>query len=237
MSSVIITGASRGIGFATTKEFLEQGWNVVACSRNLSSLRDLRLKYGARLQLVKLDLSNKESIHHSASQILDANQSIDVLIHNAGYLVNKPFSKITADELEAAYWVNALGPFLLTQQLLPALKERAHVLAISSMGGFQGSIKFPGLTAYSSSKAAIASLMECLARRIQRFSTSLQLFMHWSGADRNARRGVSGLSSSRKTTANGGVHLPICYAIRQSYAWKGDTGFHVKSLNNNRLYM
>jgi 3-oxoacyl-[acyl-carrier protein] reductase len=161
MSSVIITGASRGIGFATTKEFLEQGWNVVACSRNLSSLRDLRLKYGARLQLVKLDLSNKESIHHSASQILDANQSIDVLIHNAGYLVNKPFSKITADELEAAYWVNALGPFLLTQQLLPALKERAHVLAISSMGGFQGSIKFPGLTAYSSSKAAIASLMEC----------------------------------------------------------------------------
>jgi short-subunit dehydrogenase len=173
MSNVVITGASRGIGLETVKKFLNNGWDVVACSRNTSSLEELKLNYPNNLEVLQLDLSDKNSIQSVTTHITNKSKPLDVLIHNAGHLVNKPFQEITEHELATAYWVNTLGPFMLTQQLIPILGQRAHVLAISSMGGFQGSMKFPGLTAYSSSKAAIASLIECLQ---EEFKGSQQSF-------------------------------------------------------------
>lgn len=161
MKQVVITGASRGIGFATVKIFLNKGWGVIACSRSLKSLIELQSGYTDQLQVVPLDLMDEASIHQAVDTITDKTDSIDVLIHNAGYLVNKPFKDINASELLNCYQVNALGPFLLTQLIQSALSPTAHVLAISSMGGFQGSVKFPGLAAYSSSKAAMANLIEC----------------------------------------------------------------------------
>jgi 3-oxoacyl-[acyl-carrier protein] reductase len=107
--------------------------------------------------------------HHIFGQIQAKVDNIDILINNAGFLVNKQFEDISNDELKKVYDVNVFAPFKLIQLLLPLLKKssRAHIVNISSMGGVQGSSKFSGLSAYSSSKAAIASLSECLAEEFK----------------------------------------------------------------------
>jgi len=90
-------------------------------------------------------------------------EEVDVLIHNAGKLVNKPFTETTTNNFLEVYKVNVFAIAELTKIMLPYLKKGSHVIAISSMGGIQGSMKFPGLAAYSSSKGAIITLFELLA--------------------------------------------------------------------------
>jgi len=149
-----ITGGSRGIGLATVKEFLQKDWKVIVLTRNLDPLSELKEEYGAYLELVAYDLQHP--MHTNLPS-----DPVDVLIHNAGALVNKPMAHMTAEDLQFCYGINVFGPYLLTQRLLPQLTDRAHVVAISSVGGVQGSVKFPGLTNYSSSKGAMNVLMEC----------------------------------------------------------------------------
>jgi NAD(P)-dependent dehydrogenase (short-subunit alcohol dehydrogenase family) len=100
---------------------------------------------------------------------------IDCIIHNAGALINKPFETILYSELEYIYKVNVFAPYYLTQKLINYLGKntRSHIINISSMGGFQGSSKFAGLSAYSSSKAAIAGLTECLAEELKEKNISV----------------------------------------------------------------
>ena len=86
------------------------------------------------------------------------NNSLDGIIHNAGFLVKKSFKDITYDELEKSFKVNLFSPFILTQKLMPLFNQETHVLSISSMGGVQGSQKFPGLSAYSTSKSTLITL-------------------------------------------------------------------------------
>lgn len=162
MQTVLITGAGRGIGLATTKKFLESGYIVVACSRNLSALNELMQTFGDACKPIYLDLNSEESMEELGNFLKSKKLEIDYFIHNAGHLVNKPFADINIEELQTVYRVNVLGPFRLTQLLIDSFSHNMHMVAISSMGGIQGSVKFPGLSAYSSSKAAIASLMECL---------------------------------------------------------------------------
>jgi len=149
-----ITGGSRGIGLATVKEFLQKDWKVIVLTRNLEPLSELKEEYGSNLELVAYDLQNPMLTKLPSDPV-------DVLIHNAGALVNKPMAQMTAEDLQFCYGINVFGPYLLTQRLLPQLTDRAHVVAISSVGGVQGSVKFPGLTNYSSSKGAMNVLMEC----------------------------------------------------------------------------
>lgn len=98
-----------------------------------------------------------------------------MLVNNAGHIVNKPFEKIRARDLTAVYGTNVFAPFTLIQMLFPLMntQRRSHILNISSMGGFQGSAKFPGLSAYSSSKAALCSLTECLAEEFRTRNVSV----------------------------------------------------------------
>ena len=149
-----ITGGSRGIGLATVKEFLQKDWKVIVLTRNLDPLSELKEEHGSNLELVAYDLQRP-------MQTKLPSDPVDVLIHNAGALVNKPMAHMTAEDLQFCYGINVFGPYLLTQRLLSQLTDRAHVIAISSVGGVQGSVKFPGLTNYSSSKGAINVLMEC----------------------------------------------------------------------------
>jgi NAD(P)-dependent dehydrogenase (short-subunit alcohol dehydrogenase family) len=172
MKTVLITGASRGIGYATTTHFLKKGWHVIACSRNILPLQNLVSEHRAAIRAIELDLSNQQSIEDAVDSVLKNKERIDVLIHNSGHLVNKPFADITLKDLVSSYGVNVIGPFQLTQKLFPMLNENSHTVFISSMGGFQGSVKFPGLTAYSSSKAAAASLAECLQAEFADYSHS-----------------------------------------------------------------
>ena len=149
-----ITGGSRGIGLATVKEFLQKDWKVIVLTRNLDPLSELKEEYGANLELVAYNLQNPMQTNLPSDPV-------DILIHNAGALVNKPMVEMTAEDLQFCYSINVFGPYLLTQRLLSQLTDCAHVVAISSIGGVQGSVKFPGLTNYSSSKGAVNVLMEC----------------------------------------------------------------------------
>jgi NAD(P)-dependent dehydrogenase (short-subunit alcohol dehydrogenase family) len=88
---------------------------------------------------------------------------VDILINNAGALVAKPFGELTGDEERIMVETNFVSPMRLIKILLPIMKPGGHVVNIGSMGGFQGSSKFRGLSVYSAAKAAISVLTETLA--------------------------------------------------------------------------
>ena len=159
--NVIITGTSRGIGFELLKLFAEGGYNVLALSRNECPVQDLKLK---NVSCFSFDLSNKESYKKVKSYIeIKWNNKVDILINNAGLLKNKSFSDLTMQDFEMVYKTNVFGVAELIKTVLPSMKAGSHVVTISSMGGVQGTVKFPGLAAYSSSKAAVINLTELLA--------------------------------------------------------------------------
>ena len=97
----------------------------------------------------------------------DRKLSLDGLVHNAGMLLNKPFEDTLVSDMMEVYKVNVFAASELTRRLLPFFKKGAHVVGISSMGGIQGSSKFPGLAAYSSSKGALITLFELLAEEFK----------------------------------------------------------------------
>ncbi len=160
MKNVIITGTSRGIGFEMVKLFVRAGHRVLALSRNAQPILDLNLE---NCYAFPFDITNKSDIEKASKFVKDNWQEVDVLINNSGLLVNKPFSEIEIEDFKRVYDVNVFGVMALTQAIIPLMNNDAHVLTISSMGGVQGSLKFPGLSAYSSSKGAVLSLTELLA--------------------------------------------------------------------------
>ncbi|MCC4212556.1 SDR family NAD(P)-dependent oxidoreductase [Leeuwenhoekiella parthenopeia] len=157
---IIVTGTSRGIGIELVKQLAEQGHQVLALSRNEKPCIDLKLN---NVTALSFDLSSEEDLSKVATFIEKEWQTVDALIHNAGALVNKPFEKLSAADFQRVYEVNVFGVAQLTQAVLPFMNAGSHVLTISSMGGVQGSAKFPGLAAYSSSKGAVITLSELLA--------------------------------------------------------------------------
>ena len=156
--TIVITGASRGIGFALTQLALQQGHRIYALSRNIQPL-----KKSERLYPYRIDLTEEQSLHVFAEQLQKEGIKIDALIHNAGILLNKPFSETTTADFESIYRVNVFGLAALTRLLLPSIEPKGHIVSISSMGGLTSSVKFPGLAAYSSSKGAVSILTELLA--------------------------------------------------------------------------
>ncbi len=158
--NVIVTGASKGIGYATAKAFAEQGHNVLAIARNGTLLQKLKEEEGVAPYVSTLALDLAED--YDINQMLQSFNKVDVLINNAGILVNKPFAEISSAELQKVYEVNVFAPFRLIQKLMPYFSSEAHIINVGSVGGVNGSQKFPGLTAYSSSKAAMSCLSECL---------------------------------------------------------------------------
>ena len=123
----------------------------------------------ANVIAIACDLGKPDAMGHLISQLKRHVTIINAVVNNAGTLVNKPFSQITNIDLEKVYNVNVFSVFRLIQGILPLMdeKEKSHIVNISSMGGFQGSAKFAGLSAYSSSKAALACLTECLAEEFK----------------------------------------------------------------------
>ena len=160
MKNIIITGTSRGIGFEMVKLFAQAGHNVLALSRNSRPVSDLKLK---NVTALEFDIADKSEIVKLSFHLQTAMPKVDVLINNAGYLVNKPFAEISSEEFKMAYDVNVFGVASLIKAVLPFMGKEGHVVNISSMGGVQGSVKFPGLSAYSSSKGAVITLTEMLA--------------------------------------------------------------------------
>jgi NAD(P)-dependent dehydrogenase (short-subunit alcohol dehydrogenase family) len=158
--NIVITGTSRGIGYELAQLFASNGDDVIALSRKRKPIQDLN---NPNIHAISCDLSSHESIDDTVQEIGNRFNQVDVLIHNAGMLVKKPFEELSPADFQKCYEVNVFGVAALTRSLLPLLQKKSHVVAISSMGGIQGSAKFPGLAAYSSAKAAVITLFELLA--------------------------------------------------------------------------
>lgn len=157
---IIITGTSRGIGFELVKLFAKQGHEVLALSRNQEPINSLKLK---NVTAFPFDLGDTEAYEKVEEFVSSKWHHVDILINNAGKLLNKPFADTEMGNFEEVYKTNVFGVAELTRLILPFMKRGSHVVTISSMGGVQGSMKFPGLAAYSSSKAAVITLTELLA--------------------------------------------------------------------------
>jgi len=170
--NIIITGTSRGIGFELVKIFAEAGHNVLALSRNDKPIKNLNLSH---VTAFSFDLSKEGDYLRVADFIKREWQQVDILINNAGALLNKPFAETTIDDFETIYKTNVFGVSELTRVVLPYMKKESHVVTISSMGGVQGSMKFPGLAAYSSSKAAVITLTELWAEEYKETGPSFNV--------------------------------------------------------------
>ncbi|TDQ08568.1 SDR family NAD(P)-dependent oxidoreductase [Pedobacter metabolipauper] len=166
--NIVLTGASSGIGFEAALEFTLSAENKVVCiARSADKLRKLLeiakgISPDCTLLPVEFDI-----VHDDYAALVPFLKErlghVDILINNAGALVNKPFLETTPTDLWQMMESNVIGHFNMIQNLIPLMAAGSHILNIGSMGGFQGSVKFPGLSAYSSSKAALHILTECLA--------------------------------------------------------------------------
>lgn len=164
--NVFITGGSKGIGKSIVNDLIENSSidTIYIGSTNCHSL----IKHD-KIQSIELDYLNDDWIEVVKSKL--SKISIDILINNSGYLYNSSIESCDPDELDKMIAINYRGPFKLVRTLLSNLKLNggAHIVNIGSMGGFQGSSKFPGLAGYSSSKAALANLSECWAEEFKEF--------------------------------------------------------------------
>ena len=164
--NIVITGCSKGIGHELVK-ILSKNHMVYGISRNREKLESL-----------KASLTNPANFNYLAKDVVNLNQNdindfikdskVDVLVNNAGSLINKPFSEIKYDDYRELMDVNFWGAFNLSQLLVKKLSNaNGQIINISSMGGINYTSKFPGLSLYSSSKAALSVFTECLAVELQ----------------------------------------------------------------------
>ena len=158
MKKIIVSGASRGIGFALVNHFAKKGHQVIALSRNINTLQNID-----NVTALAVDITKEEDLKKVQTFIKTKWNSVDILINNAGKLVHKPFKETTYNDFLEVYKVNVFAVAELTKRCLPFMKQNSHAIAISSIGGIQGSVKFAGLSAYSSSKGAVITLYELLA--------------------------------------------------------------------------
>jgi short-subunit dehydrogenase len=167
--NIVITGCSKGIGAELVK-LLSENHNVFGLSRDIGALKKL-----------KTNLSNSSNFHFIMADICELNKeiidkwinvnSIDVLVNNAGLLINKQFSDISYQDYKNVMDVNFWGAFHLSQLLLEKLSvAKGQIINISSVGGVNYSSKFPGLSLYSSSKGALSILSECLAEELKPYN-------------------------------------------------------------------
>lgn len=178
---ILITGASRGIGAATAPLLTGSGHTVLLVSRNRKRLEEVagecNRQAGSELaHPLPFDLSDLSDLQEEfVSRVKALVPGIDGLLNNAGQLINRPFTDFSPEAARSLFEINFFIPAQLIRISLPLMKASSlkHVVNISSMGGFQGSSKFPGLSYYSASKAALASLTECLAEELKDTGTRI----------------------------------------------------------------
>lgn len=171
--NIIVTGASRGIGRALVLKFAESHEHqIVAISRNEEKLQILlkearTINPDAKVFPIAFDLSGDGYAFTLIPEILKQFSSVDILVNNAGKLVKKPFEESTDRDFDDVFNVNVKSVFRLSRALLASFNRGSHIVNISSMGGFQGSSKFPGLALYSAAKGAVSVLTEAMAEELK----------------------------------------------------------------------
>ena len=168
--NILITGAGNGIGLELVKIAANQGHKVIAVSRNINSIKSL-----AGVNSYSIDITKDRLVKSLITKLKSENIRLDIIINNAGALINKPFEKTTIEAFKKLYDVNVFGVVSIIRQSLPIMNKNGHVINISSMGGVQGSSKFSGLSAYSSSKGALIILTELLAEEFNKTGPSFNV--------------------------------------------------------------
>lgn len=166
--TIVLTGASSGIGFEAALELSLSNDNKIVCiARSADKLRKLlEIARGINPECTILPVEFDivaDDYTALVPFLTERLGNVDILINNAGSLINKPFMETSANDLAEMYQSNVLGHFNMIKNVLPLMKSGGHIVNIGSMGGYQGSVKFPGLAAYSASKSALHTLTECLA--------------------------------------------------------------------------
>lgn len=174
MANIIITGASSGVGFEAVLDLTaKKENNVIALARSADKLRKLHEIAGSlnpdggKLYPAQFDIVYDNYPDSLVPFIRSKFDTVDILINNAGVLVNKPFMETTIEELAKVFQTNVLGHAAMIRHIVPLMTDGGHIVNIGSMGGVQGSVKFPGLAAYSASKGALAVMTECLAEELK----------------------------------------------------------------------
>ena len=172
VKNIIITGTSRGIGLELVHLFADAGHNVLALSRNAQPVNNLHFD---NICSLSFDLEVESDYQKVIDFIKVEWNQVDILINNAGSLINKPFAETSTKDFLHVYKTNVFGVAELTRIVLPFMNKESHVVNISSMGGVQGSMKFAGLSAYSSSKGAVITLTELLAEEYKETGPSFNV--------------------------------------------------------------
>lgn len=163
---ILVTGASRGIGFETAKYLADSNCTVTVIARSEDKLSKLKSTNPEKIFPVVADITAENSGEIINDHLKSINKKIDGLINNAGLLINKPFMELSRNDWQRQLDVNLLAPVFLIRDLFNSFNAGAHIVNIGSMGGFQTSSKFPGLTGYSVAKGALSILTECVSTEI-----------------------------------------------------------------------
>ncbi|MFL2629101.1 MAG: SDR family oxidoreductase [Flavobacteriaceae bacterium] len=159
MKNIVITGTSSGIGLELVKIYSKKKYKVLSLSRSSISIKGVKH--------VSFDITDQKSIDNLNNIIKSEFKVVDILINNAGKLINKPFLDMIEEDFDSVFKVNLFGVANLIKNLYPFFNKKSHIVNISSIGGLIGSSKFKGLTAYSSSKGALNILTEVLAEEFK----------------------------------------------------------------------
>jgi short-subunit dehydrogenase len=213
MKNIIITGTSRGIGYELALQFANEGHNVLAISRKKPQV----FIDHKNITCLSIDISDKEQFIQVEQFLNSTWKKVDVLINNAGSLLNKPFEEISFTDFENVYKVNVFAVAELTRICVPFMQKGSHVVTISSMGGIQGSAKFPGLAAYSSSKGAVITLSELLAEEYKESGIAFNVLA------------LGAVNTEMLQEAFPGYEAPISANEMANY-------IHDFSLNGNKFY-
>jgi NAD(P)-dependent dehydrogenase (short-subunit alcohol dehydrogenase family) len=171
-NTVLITGASSGIGRETAREFARRGWNVAASMRSPEKEKDLLAV--ERVVLVRLDVTDRASIEQAVGEALSRFGAIDAIVNNAGYALTGPFELATPEQIERQFATNVVGLMAVTRSVLPHFRERQRgtIVNISSVGG---RITFPFFSLYHSTKWAVEGFSESLQHELRSFNIRVKI--------------------------------------------------------------
>ncbi len=162
--NIIVNGGTKGIGREVVLNLAQNSNNqIIVTGRDNKILESLSNDF-KNVSTLSIDLSQFDKYSEKLKDAVSGQfKKVDVLINMAGFLVSKKFSETSDIEARLMMETNFFGPSSVIRLIKPLMAHGSHIVNISSMGGFQGSEKYPGLSYYSASKAAIACLTECLA--------------------------------------------------------------------------
>jgi len=174
--NILINGGSKGIGRATAIKMSSTAENlVIVTGRDEIALRSLSEASALKnIECFGLDITSQDKrLTKLKNHLSDKKIRLDIIINTVGYLKKSSFLDSDITVAREMMEVNFFGPILLFREMIPYLSKGSHIVNIGSMGGFQGSVKFPGLSWYSSSKAALACMTESLAPELGKLGISI----------------------------------------------------------------